>query len=69
VWENTVLNSDYRYLNRNSERNSEPPLLLHRFIVLSMGAATAVVVIVATVLIVAVAATDIGIITVVMKSY
>jgi len=34
-----------------------------------MGAATAVVVIVATVLIVAVAATDIGIITVVMKSY
>jgi len=64
MWEKTVLNSDYWYLNRNSERNSEPPLMLHGFIVLCMVTATAVVVVV-----VAVAATDIGIITVVMKSY
>lgn len=34
VWEETILNSVYCYLNRNSERNSEPPFMLHRFIVL-----------------------------------
>ena len=36
MWEETILNPDYWYLNRNSERNSEPPLMLHRFIVLRL---------------------------------